>query len=296
MKKILLFLIALLLLSLVGCGNARKPDTDQSNTNNTNNVEANNSTNAEANNSTIDIDTSLIIRIEKAGFIPVSTDSIKNVLKSTRRFEISELPLLSGNIDVHCGLDITDSDSIAHISFIVLDDNATTMVSYNFSKTAVQGQNERSVRWGLNVLLHIFNDSLTDDAWNDILAIAAKNDSVGALGKDYDGYSNADTGIKLIYADLGNNVQIDIKPYSKSTSITGTSYSFDTASRFGWNLMPVNPWNAISSDFDVSLIELRNGYYVDERIYPYPQQMFDDACADGVRCCRLVAPQLICKS
>lgn len=230
MKKILLFLIILLLLlSMVGCSNAGKPNADQSNTNNT----------------TIDIDTSLITRIEKAGFIPVSTDSIKNVLKSTRRFEIAEVPQLSGDIDVHCGLDKTDSDSIAHISFTVLDDNATTMVSYNFSKTAVKGQNERSVRWGLNVLLHIFDDSLTDDAWNDILAIAAKNDSVGGLGKDYDGYSNADTGIKLIYADLGNSVQIDIEPYSNSTSITGTSYSFDTASRFGCNLMLVNPWSSI---------------------------------------------------
>lgn len=275
MKKRLSFLITLLiLLSMIGCNNVESPDSVQLHTNKTNNVDAN--------NLPIDIDTSSIIKIEKSGFIPVSTDSIKSVLKSTGRFEISEMPLLSGDVDVNCSLDKTNDDNIAHISFIVLDDNATKMVSYNFSKTAVQGQGESTVRWGLNVLLNIFGDSLIDDAWNDILAISAMNNEVGALGTDYDGYSNEDSGIKLIYADLGDYIQIDIKPYSNSASITGTSYPLNTSFKLNWNLILVNSWNAIPNDFKVSLKELRNGYYVDERIYPYLQQMFDDARADGV--------------
>lgn len=265
MKKILsCFFALILLLSMVGCSDNEQPNT----------------TSSYKNNSTVDIDTSSIIRNEKPGFIPVSTDSIKDVLKNTGRFEILEVPQLSG-VDVFCGLDKVDGNSIASVNFTISDD-ATTMVSYNFSKDAVQEQSESSVRWGLDVLLHIFSDSLTDDTWNEILLIASKNESVGSLGTDYDGYSNADTGIKLIYADLGSSVQIDIEPYNDLSAITGTSYSYDTSTQFGWNLLLVNPWNAVPKDYSFTLTELRNGYYVDERIYPSLQNMFDDARSNGV--------------
>ncbi len=272
MKKTLLYFIALiLLLSMVGCNN--------------NHIREQSTTaihhNAETNNSTVDIDTSSIVKIEKSGYIPVSTDSIKAVLEETGRFEITEIPHLSG-IDVFCGLDKVDGNNVASVSFTISDDNATSMVSYSFSKDTVQGQSKNSVRWGLDILLHIFGDSLTDDTWNDIVSIGYKNEDVGALGTDYDGYSNVDTGIKLIYADLGSNVQIDIEPYNDSTTITGTSYSYNTSTKFGWNLLLVNSWNAVPNDYSITLTELRNGYYIDERIYPCLQNMFDDARSDGI--------------
>lgn len=276
MKKILSLLITLfILLFMVGCNDGKNSDNIHPCTSKANNIDNN--------DSSIDIDSSLITKIEKADFIPVSTNSIKDLLNNTGRFEISEIPQLNGDIDVFCDLDKTNGDSTASIAFTVLEDNATDMISYNFSKTAVQGQGESTVRWGLNILLNIFDDSLTDDVWNDILAIAASNNEADGLGTDYDGYSNKDTGIKLIYADLGDNVQIDIKPYIISASITGTSYSPDKLSGFSWNLILVNPWNAIPNNFQVSLMEIQNGYYVDERIYPYIQQMFDDARSDIVR-------------
>lgn len=134
MKKSLFFITLLMLLSMIGCNNGESSDRVQLHTNKTNNVDAN--------NSSIDIDTSSISKIEKAGCIPVSTDSIKSILKSTGRFEISEISLLSGDIDVCCYLDKTNDDSIAFASFIVFDDNATQMISYNFSKAAIQGQGE----------------------------------------------------------------------------------------------------------------------------------------------------------
>lgn len=49
-----------------------------------------------------------------------------------------------------------------------------------------------------------------------------------------------------------------------------------------WNLLLVNPWNPVPDDYEVTLKKLRNNYYVDERIYPELQQMFDDARAQGI--------------
>lgn len=47
-------------------------------------------------------------------------------------------------------------------------------------------------------------------------------------------------------------------------------------------MLLVNPWNAVPSGYSVTLTKLRNNYYVDERIYPELQQMFDDARAQGI--------------
>ena len=49
-----------------------------------------------------------------------------------------------------------------------------------------------------------------------------------------------------------------------------------------WYLLLVNPWNAVPDNYSVVLMELRNGYLIDERIYPDLQQMFDDARASGI--------------
>lgn len=50
----------------------------------------------------------------------------------------------------------------------------------------------------------------------------------------------------------------------------------------GWNLILVNDDNRVPRNYDVELIELSNGEKVDSRIYPYLQDMFDDARASGL--------------
>ena len=49
-----------------------------------------------------------------------------------------------------------------------------------------------------------------------------------------------------------------------------------------WNLMVVNRWNELPEDYEVELVELFNGKEVDERIYPYLQEMFDAAREEGI--------------
>lgn len=49
-----------------------------------------------------------------------------------------------------------------------------------------------------------------------------------------------------------------------------------------WNLMVVNRWNELPEDYSVELTELSNGQKVDSRIYPYLQEMFDAARAEGI--------------
>ncbi len=49
-----------------------------------------------------------------------------------------------------------------------------------------------------------------------------------------------------------------------------------------WNLIVVNKWNELPEDYSVELTELSNGQKVDSRIYPYLQEMFDAARAEGV--------------
>ena len=49
-----------------------------------------------------------------------------------------------------------------------------------------------------------------------------------------------------------------------------------------WNLIIVNRWNELPEEYSVELTELSNGQKVDSRIYPYLQEMFDAARAEGV--------------
>lgn len=55
------------------------------------------------------------------------------------------------------------------------------------------------------------------------------------------------------------------------------------ATTLPWNLILVNPWNPLPDDHAVQLKELRNGYCVDERIYPDLQEMFDNARAENIQ-------------
>lgn len=49
-----------------------------------------------------------------------------------------------------------------------------------------------------------------------------------------------------------------------------------------WKLLLVNAWHPIPEPYQVTLKALRNNQFVDERIYPELQQMFDDARAQQI--------------
>ncbi|MBE7006819.1 MAG: D-alanyl-D-alanine carboxypeptidase family protein [Ruminococcaceae bacterium] len=49
-----------------------------------------------------------------------------------------------------------------------------------------------------------------------------------------------------------------------------------------WKLILVNAEHPVPEGYSVTLKELRNDQWVDERIYPELQQMFDDARAEGI--------------
>ncbi len=49
-----------------------------------------------------------------------------------------------------------------------------------------------------------------------------------------------------------------------------------------WYLTLVNKWNPMPENTDIETVELTNGECVDKRIYPYLQEMFDDARAEGI--------------
>lgn len=52
--------------------------------------------------------------------------------------------------------------------------------------------------------------------------------------------------------------------------------------KYGWELVLVNWDNYIPDDYEMDLMELSNGQKIDSRIYPYLQEMFDDARNAGV--------------
>lgn len=49
-----------------------------------------------------------------------------------------------------------------------------------------------------------------------------------------------------------------------------------------WNLILVNPWNALPEGYSVSLTQLKNGHAVDQRCYPELQAMMDGCRAAGL--------------
>ena len=49
-----------------------------------------------------------------------------------------------------------------------------------------------------------------------------------------------------------------------------------------WQLLLVNRWHSLPEDYSVQLVELRNGFQVDERCYPDLQDMMDDCRAEGL--------------
>lgn len=58
--------------------------------------------------------------------------------------------------------------------------------------------------------------------------------------------------------------------------------SYHTEISEDWRLILVNNKNAIPKNYKIELTQLSNGIYIDSRIYPDLQLMFDDAREDGV--------------
>jgi len=169
-------------------------------------------------NLVIDIDISKIVKVDAPDCLPVSTTSIREILSDTGRFAYDRIsyPVGGGAVaDEFFRLDKTDSEGSypARVSYQVLSGNTTQIISYNFNKSAINGNEHDAVKWGLGVLLRIFGAELTDNAWSDIMEVAAKSETEDAWGTDYEGYADEENGIRLIYANLGNNVQIDIRPF-----------------------------------------------------------------------------------
>lgn len=85
--------------------------------------------------------------------------------------------------------------------------------------------------------------------------------------------------------------KMDSTSSSENTSIvlrltSGSNHSNTSHLRLtetsSWNLILVNKWNKISSDFSVELVQLNNGHAIDKRAYPDLQAMMDDARTEGL--------------
>ena len=87
----------------------------------------------------------------------------------------------------------------------------------------------------------------------------------------------------VFIALIGFGGYYGITRHLSETSSHSNSYSSDSAeNNEEWNLILVNAKHPIPENYELSLLELSNGIFVDERIYPDLQQMFDDARADGI--------------
>lgn len=82
---------------------------------------------------------------------------------------------------------------------------------------------------------------------------------------------------------LNNNFKCDtINSGNLFSSPQHQSIQNSSVSAESWQLILVNRWNQIPEDYEVNLTYLDNNQAVDSRIYPYLQEMLDDARADGI--------------
>ena len=90
----------------------------------------------------------------------------------------------------------------------------------------------------------------------------------------------------LLVACVGYILAVNgVIPYSSKLKSFGIikQEEHNTASyRYGWELILVNRDNYIPDNYEIDLMELSNGQKIDFRIYPYLQEMFDDARNAGV--------------
>ena len=74
---------------------------------------------------------------------------------------------------------------------------------------------------------------------------------------------------------------VSLSDAAASFGITFTKRETATT-KHGWNLILVNDDYCIPEDYEVTLKTLANGEQIDERIYPYLQEMFNAARAEGI--------------
>ena len=135
MKKIYILLI-LLVICLCGCKNNNTADNLLS-------------IDTPPDNSIIDIDISKLVKIDAPGCLPISTKSIKEILDDTGRFTYNLIAFPgSAAADVYFRLDKPDNEDseTAHISYQVLPENTTHIISYNFEKSAVNGDSHDAIK------------------------------------------------------------------------------------------------------------------------------------------------------
>ena len=195
MKKMLISLVIMLI--FCGCDNSVQPtEPPEPQTQSPADI---------VDNSETTIDSSKVMRIDEDGFLPVSAASVKNTLSDFERFNYGQLIHEQGGIDVWFTLD----DWIAQVFFSIEPRDRLHTISYNFEKaTALDGDGD-SIRWGLDLLLQIFEIKLTDEMWAEITRIAEMPKSDDPMGTDYDLCAHA--GVRVICANLSENIQIDIK-------------------------------------------------------------------------------------
>ena len=79
-------------------------------------------------------------------------------------------------------------------------------------------------------------------------------------------------------AAINNDFPFSSLPFNFET--VGDSHIIPASEE--WNLIVVNRWNKMPEDYSVTLTELSNGEKVDNRIYPYLQEMFDAMRNEGI--------------
>lgn len=96
----------------------------------------------------------------------------------------------------------------------------------------------------------------------------------------------------LICASILVTVACTIREYYLSQETTSATIEQDDKyahlhktidnSQLSWNIILINNWNCLPENFNVSLHETENGEKVDERIYPFIEEMFLDAKNTGL--------------
>lgn len=84
------------------------------------------------------------------------------------------------------------------------------------------------------------------------------------------------TGLYIEEKEDPASIELPAAPKDPAISETPTIHAAD------WNLLLVNPWNKVPSDFSVELTQLKNGHAIDKRAYPDLQNMMDAMRAEGL--------------
>lgn len=88
--------------------------------------------------------------------------------------------------------------------------------------------------------------------------------------------NNPHAGLYIEAKEDPASIELPEAPKDPATSETPTVHTAD------WNLLLVNPWNKVPSDFSVELTQLKNGHAIDKRAYPDLQDMMDAIRAEGL--------------